>query len=341
LETRDTAGLETCGTVPPTSKSAVSPISKSAGRGRIVRVGLADGLRVWKPAIQQVWKPAVRPISKSAGRGKSKRIGLRGDIPLFQMRFSILHPQSSIFHPPPSIFNLLPARVRRCFYPQLGRQIGEMVFLSRQDAGHQLGLHLREMGVNADVVAGLPRGGVVVAAEVADVLRCPLDVIIVRKIGHPWQREFAVGALAEEDVLVLDQPAAEMVPLAAAELEMVIAEEKDRLREYGLKFQHARKGNFAGGDVLLVDDGLATGATAEAAIFSARKKHARHITLAVPIASRAAFERVAAIADNVAALRVDPDFYAVGQYYKHFLQTTDEEVLALLRHQPADYRQAA
>lgn len=219
--------------------------------------------------------------------------------------------------------------------------MGRMLFASRQDAGRKLGLRLRALGVEVDLVAGLPRGGVVVAAEVADVLQRPLDVLVVRKIGHPWHREFAVGAIAEENVLVLDKDAIATIPFVDVELDAVIAEETQRLHEYCLKFQHERKPSFAGSRVLLVDDGLATGATAEAAVYSARKKQALQIIMAAPVASSSACERVARVADQVITCLTDPAFYAVGQYYKRFLQTTDEEVLALLHHQHADYGQAA
>jgi len=111
-----------------------------------------------------------------------------------------------------------------------------MRFASRTDAGHRLGQHLREQGIEADLVLGLPRGGVVVAAGVARALQRPLDVLIVRKIGHPWQREFAVGALAEPDVVIFDQTFQWKNPLARAELDGVIAEEKERLREYRRSF---------------------------------------------------------------------------------------------------------
>lgn len=210
-----------------------------------------------------------------------------------------------------------------------------MLFRSRQDAGRKLGFRLQELAVKVDLVAGLPRGGVVVAAEVAEILHCPLDVIVVRKIGHPLNREFAIGALAEEDVLILDQNAIAAAPVAEADLEMVIAEEKGRLQEYRLKFHSGRKPGFAGSHVLLVDDGLATGATAEAAVYSTRKKQACQIILAAPVASSSACERLARVADGVITYRTDPAFYAVGQYYKQFLPTTDEEVLALLHRQQA------
>jgi len=216
-----------------------------------------------------------------------------------------------------------------------------MLFLSRQDAGRKLGFHLRALGVEADVVIGLPRGGVVVAAEVAEVLHCPLDVIVVRKIGHPRHREFAVGALAEEDVLLLDNNALALIPSAPGELDEVIIEERKRLADYCRKFQHQHTVPFAGSRLLLVDDGLATGATAEAAIYSARKKGAGEVVLTAPVAASSSRQRLATVADRVIVFQSDPDFYAVGQYYEQFLPTTDEEVLALLHHHQPDYSRAA
>lgn len=216
-----------------------------------------------------------------------------------------------------------------------------MLFASRQDAGRKLGQHLQELAVKVDLVVGLPRGGVVVAAAVAAILQRPLDVIVVRKIGHPWHREFAVGALAEGGVVILDKDVIAASPLSGAELEAVIAEEKERLRQYRMKFRPDRKTNFAGSRVLVVDDGLATGATAEAAVCFARGKNARQIILAVPVASTGACERLARIADKVVALVTDPDFRAVGQYYKQFMPTSDEEVLALLHGHDKSCRHAA
>jgi predicted phosphoribosyltransferase len=211
-----------------------------------------------------------------------------------------------------------------------------MVFSSRQDAGCRLGSRLRELGLETDIVIGLPRGGLVVAAVVADCLARPLDVITVRKVGHPWHREFAVGAMAEDDVLILDEEVLAAVPLARFELEKVLAEEKERLRQYTLKFHGRRRMELAGRRVLIVDDGLATGATAEAAILTARGRGASEIVVAAPVGSASACERLTRLADQVVTCRTDPDFYAVGQYYREFSPTTDEEVLALLRRPPAD-----
>ena len=193
-----------------------------------------------------------------------------------------------------------------------------------------LGEHLRENHVRADVVLGLPRGGVVVAAEVARILQLPLDVTVVRKIGHPRHREFAVGALAEGDVVLLDQAAIEATHVARRELDAVLAEEKERLGEYQLKFGRTTSLALSDKCVVVVDDGLATGATAEAAVLSARQRAAGRIILAVPVASTSACDRLERVADEVIALEVDPDFDAVGRYYQHFSQTTDEEVIELL-----------
>jgi predicted phosphoribosyltransferase len=208
-----------------------------------------------------------------------------------------------------------------------------MRFASREDAGRQLGQYLREQGVEVDLVLGLPRGGVVVAAEVARRLERPLDALIVRKIGHPWHREFAVGALAEPDVVILDEASVGKNPMVRFQLDGVIKEETARLQAYRSRFHTATAPVLEGKTVLLVDDGLATGATAEAAVLSAKQQKARRIMVATPVASTHAMERLTPVADDVVALMVDPDFGAVGQYYKEFSETTDEEVLALLRHQ--------
>jgi predicted phosphoribosyltransferase len=208
-----------------------------------------------------------------------------------------------------------------------------MRFASREDAGRQLGQHLREQCLEVDLVLGLPRGGVLVAAEVARLLNRPLDALIVRKIGHPWHREFAVGALAEPDVVVLDEASVGKNPLLRFQLDQVIAEETARLQAYSSRFHVATALVLEGKTVLLVDDGLATGATAEAAVLSARRQKARRIVVATPVASIHAVERLTPVADDVVALIMDPDFGAVGQYYEEFEETTDEEVLALLHHQ--------
>ncbi|HEY2081200.1 MAG TPA: phosphoribosyltransferase family protein [Verrucomicrobiae bacterium] len=212
-----------------------------------------------------------------------------------------------------------------------------MSFASRQDAGQKLGRLLQDEGVEVDVVVGLPRGGVVVAAEVAHFLHRPLEVLVVRKIGHPLHREFAVGALAENDVVLLDEQTIGPNEMIRAKLTEIIKEEKERLWQYQLKFHHGEKFNFARKAVLIVDDGLATGATMEAAVLSAKKQSASKVIVGVPVASTTAILKLERVADAVYSVISDPGFEAVGAYYESFPQTPDEEVMDLLRSEHAHH----
>jgi putative phosphoribosyl transferase len=205
------------------------------------------------------------------------------------------------------------------------------MFASREDAGRRLGHYLLEHEIRPDIVLGLPRGGVVVAAEVANILQVPFDVVIVRKIGHPLHREFAVGALAEPDVVVLDESVVGRNPLIRMQLKQVIEEEQERLQGYGEKFHRDGLPELSNKSVLVVDDGLATGATTEAAVEAVKRKGASRVIVGAPVASTNAVERLARVADDVRILLVDQEFDAVGRYYLSFSQTTDEEVLDLLR----------
>jgi putative phosphoribosyl transferase len=205
-----------------------------------------------------------------------------------------------------------------------------MTFADRTDAGQQLGRYLARHNLRADLVLGLPRGGVVVAAEVARILQCPLDALVVRKIGHPRHREFAVGALAEDGTQVLDEAVIARIGVPAAALKEVLAEETARLAGYRVKFLRPERPSLKDKTVLIVDDGLATGATMEVAVRSAKTRQANGVTVAVPVASENSVERLSRVADNVLALLVDPEFDAVGRYYRSFPQTTDEEVMESL-----------
>jgi putative phosphoribosyl transferase len=206
-----------------------------------------------------------------------------------------------------------------------------MIFASRQEAGERLGEFLRQRGVEADLVLGLPRGGVVVAAGVAHELKLPLDVLVVRKIGHPFQPEFAVGALAEPDCVFLNEESLAEYPISKGKLDKIIEDEKARLHEYARRFHLHEIPSLEGKAVLLVDDGLATGATAEVAALSARKQYARRIVIAAPVASVNAVELLRRVADDIEVLSEESDFQAVGQYYDEFSPTADDEVVALLR----------
>ena len=239
--------------------------------------------------------------------------------------------QSSSFARPDPMFAQSWSSALRygCFLSKKGYEKG-MVFASREAAGHMLGQALKERNTAADVVLGLPRGGVIVAAEVAHVLRLPLDVLIVRKIGHPLHREFALGAMAENGIFVLDQSALRRNPLLQTQLDQIIEEEKERLSIYQSRFRQGSL-DLNGKWVLLVDDGLATGSTTEAAVLSAKHQGAAKVVVAAPVASTSAAERIRNVADDLFALIIDPEFDAVGRYYDVFSQTTDGEVLDLLR----------
>jgi putative phosphoribosyl transferase len=212
-----------------------------------------------------------------------------------------------------------------------------MSFASRQDAGQRLGQHLLNEEVQVDVVVGLPRGGVVVAAEVAHVLHVPLDVLVVRKIGHPLQREFAVGALAENDVVLLDEHEMGSDETTRAMVSEVIREERERLLQYQRAFHEAQATDFCDKAVLIVDDGLATGRTMEAAVMAARRRGAKEVLVGVPVASTTAIGNLERVTNGVFALICDPGFEAVGAYYESFSQTSDDEVIQLLRAEHAQH----
>lgn len=210
-----------------------------------------------------------------------------------------------------------------------------MSFLSRQDAGQKLARHLLNESIGVDVVIGLPRGGVIVAGEVAHTLHRPLGVLVVRKIGHPMHREFAVGALAENDVILLNERIISNETVRA-ELSEVVREEKERLLQYQRKFQGQKK-DLCDKTVLIVDDGLATGTTMEAAALSARRQGAGKVLIAVPVGSTTAIEKLERAADAVIALIADPGLEAVGAYYESFPQTDDEEVVSVLQAEHAHH----
>lgn len=207
-----------------------------------------------------------------------------------------------------------------------------MTFRDRTAAGRVLAALLDEYANRDDtIVLGLPRGGVPVAREIALALRAPLDVLVVRKLGMPWQPEFAAGAIAPGGVLVLNHQAAAEIPGLNRLLEPVLAQERRELVRREASYRRGRQAlDVAGRTVILVDDGIATGATIEAAAIALRAMQARSIVIAVPVAPPGAIRRLARHADRIVCPEQPADFMAVGQYYDDFPQLTDAEVVRLL-----------
>lgn len=203
-------------------------------------------------------------------------------------------------------------------------------FGDRDDAGRQLGHRIAGLHLPDVVVLGLPRGGVPVAAAVADVLHAPLDVIIVRKLGLPLNLEVAMGAVAEGNVTIADDHAIARARVTEDEYARVVARERTTVRTRLAHLRGGRHLNLDGKTALIVDDGIATGATATAACLVARQSGAETVVLAVPVASPRALPQIRG-ADRIVCLREPPDFEAVGQYYDRFGQTSDTEVERLLR----------
>ena len=205
-------------------------------------------------------------------------------------------------------------------------------FPNRAEAGRQLAEKLTAYHGHANaIVLGLPRGGVPVAHEVAVRLGLPLDVFVVRKLGVPGYEELAMGAIASGNVLVLNDDVMRAVPNAEAILEAVRAREKVELQRRETRYRHGRPApDLNGRVVILVDDGLATGATMRAATAALRRQGAGKIVVAVPVGAPETCHEIQAVADETICAIMPPYFHGVGQFYEDFSQTSDEEVRELL-----------
>jgi len=206
------------------------------------------------------------------------------------------------------------------------------VFADRAEAGRALADALAGRRAAPDtLVLGLPRGGVPVAFEIARALDLPLDVLVVRKLGLPWQPELAMGAIASGGALVVNEQVLRYLPADSDALEQVRVREQAELERRERDYRGDRPPlAMAGRTGILVDDGLATGATMEAAVRALQTLGAKHVVVAVPVASPEARDRIAAVADEVVCLAAPEWFSAVGQWYRDFGQTTDDEVRDLL-----------
>jgi putative phosphoribosyl transferase len=206
-----------------------------------------------------------------------------------------------------------------------------MPFADRRSAGRRLGAEVARLGLTRPLVLALPRGGVPVAYEVATALRSPLDVFVARKLGAPGHPELGVGAIAEGSDAVVVSDTARMLGLGEARVHEIAARERPELDR---RVERYRAGGpppaVAGRHVVLVDDGLATGVTAEAALRALRAAGTERLVLAVPVCAPDTAQRLAGLADDVLCVESPPSFGAVGTWYEDFRQTSDEEVVDLL-----------
>jgi putative phosphoribosyl transferase len=204
-------------------------------------------------------------------------------------------------------------------------------FADRADAGRHLAAALQAYRGRDAVVLGLPRGGVPVAYQVAHALGAPLDVLVVRKLGVPYQPELAFGAIGEDNVRVLNDSVLRRTGLGAADIAAVEEVQRVELQRRVEAYRGGRPGlPLTGRVALIIDDGFATGATARAAALVARAHGAQTVVLAAPIGAADTIAALREVADDVVCLGAPPGFIAVGQGYRDFGQTTDEEVCALL-----------
>jgi predicted phosphoribosyltransferase len=210
------------------------------------------------------------------------------------------------------------------------------VFADRREAGRELAQLLNlSAGHDDPIVLALPRGGVPVAFEVASALPAPLDVFVVRKLGVPRHRELAMGAIASGEVIVLNDEVVRGLGIGPAVIDRVVAEERAELRRRERAYRGDRPPlELAKRSVILVDDGIATGSSMLAAVEALRSRGPARIVVAVPIAAQSALAELRARVDDVVcAVGLEP-FFAIGQLYRDFTQTSDEEVQRLLATAP-------
>jgi putative phosphoribosyl transferase len=207
-------------------------------------------------------------------------------------------------------------------------------FENRFQAGGLLGQELLGLNLRAPLTLGIPRGGLVVGREVARVLGGDLDIVLARKLRAPYNPELAIGAITEDGTAFVDKRLSEVAGVTPAYLD---DEERTQLAEIGQRLRRVRavlsKSSLAGREVVVVDDGVATGATMQAALWAARREDPSRLICALPVAPEDTARRLAASCDELVALRSPADFAAVGQFYVRFEQTTDEEVLNILQNE--------
>jgi putative phosphoribosyl transferase len=212
---------------------------------------------------------------------------------------------------------------------------GTMTFPDRAEAGRMLGRRLQPY-VDAPnlIVLGIPRGGVPVAFEVAAALMAPLDVFILRKLGVPYQEELAFGAIASGGVRYIDKDIVEAAGIPGPEIERIVAGQTRELERREGVYRGGRPPlDLRGKTVILVDDGIATGASMQAAIAALQRTEPARLVVAVPVAPASTCKRLAPLVDELVCLYKPESFYALGEFYEDFSQLSDEEVTGFL-HRP-------
>lgn len=213
------------------------------------------------------------------------------------------------------------------------------MFSDRAEAGRRLAQSIADESFADGLILGIPRGGVVVAAEVAKKLGLPLDIIIPRKIGVPFNPEVAIGAVTQDGTVILDDRLMTLTGLDEADLQPQIEQEIAEIARRTRLYRGDRpQPEYGDRTVVLVDDGIATGSTTLAALRSIRKGNPRTVILAVPVAPPETLDRLAPEVDRIICLETPDPFYAVGQFYDHFDQTSDEEVINILNKAWAELR---
>lgn len=205
------------------------------------------------------------------------------------------------------------------------------VFRDRTDAGERLGERLAEDGIDADVVLGIPRGALPVARPVADALDAPLGIAVASKLGAPENPELAIGAVASDGSLWLNDDLVDRLQVAEDYIESEREVEAENARQKAQRYRDGgRLPELRGKRVVVVDDGVATGATAIACLRQVREADPARVALAVPVGSPETLGRLEEEADEIIALHTPQEFRAVGQYYRDFGQVSDEEAMAYL-----------
>jgi putative phosphoribosyl transferase len=208
---------------------------------------------------------------------------------------------------------------------------GARRFRDRREAGRALAARLEHLRSQHPVVLALPRGGVPVGFEVARALHAPLDVMVVRKLGVPFQPELGMGAIGEGGVRVLDPHIVRVARVGERDIEAIEARERAELERRVRTYRGARAMTpVRGRPVIVVDDGIATGGTARAAVQIARSLGASSVVVAVPVAPPDSVRELAEVADAVVVVHSPTPFFAIGEWYEQFTQTSDDEVRALL-----------